>query len=80
MSLYAVERVLWELVNDADRIADFREETEKYLQPYQLSAEEKKLLETSDYEAMKAAGVNDRLIFAAKIALDGKESDLQAAH
>lgn len=76
MSLHAVERVLWELVNDADRIPDFRLGAEKYLAPYQLSAEEKILLNDRDYDAMQAYGVDERLLIAVKIALHGKESVL----
>lgn len=80
MSVYAVEKVLWELVNDPGLVAEFKGPGGKYLAPYQLTADEKKLLENEvNFSALKALGVNERLLLAADMLLNGPENILRRA-
>lgn len=77
MSVYAVEKVLWELVNDPGLVAEFKDPRSKYLAPYRLTEDEKKLLGNAvNFPALKALGVNERLLLAADMLLNGPEHAL----
>ena len=73
MSLYAMERILWEMVNDQDRISQFRADPNAYLGHYPLTEKEKRWLLNLDYASLERHGVNQRLVFAARLALEGPD-------
>jgi hypothetical protein len=73
MSVYAVERFLWDLCNVPDRFALYRADPEKMISDYRLSEAEKRMLSGLKVRALMDYQVNPMLIMTAWNALIGSD-------
>lgn len=61
MSVNTVERVLWELTDDKERVQAFLSDPDGYLARYPLSEQEFKMVRTMDVAAFDEYGVSNML-------------------
>ncbi|OWJ56144.1 hypothetical protein BWU74_31840 [Paraburkholderia caledonica] len=71
MSIYTVERVLWDLHAQPDLASRFRAEPEGVLDGYPLEGDERGLVTSLDVRAMADRGASQMLLFVAWTALQG---------
>ncbi len=61
MSVNTVERVLWELTDDPEKVEAFFNDPDAYLATYPLTSEEYSMVRTMDVAAFDAYGVSNML-------------------
>ena len=61
MTVNTVERVLWELTDDPERVEAFFDSPDDYLAQYPLTEEERRMVRTMDVAAFDAYGVSNML-------------------
>ncbi len=62
MSVNSIERVLWELTEQPQKVGDFVENTDAYLAAYQLTQEDCRMIKERDVRAMADYGVSQMLL------------------
>lgn len=73
MTINTMERVLWDLHNDASLATKFHENSEEVLNAYNLADDERSLVKEMDVRAMADQGVSQMLMFMAWQALKGPQ-------
>ncbi|WP_038712657.1 hypothetical protein [Burkholderia sp. lig30] len=71
MSIYTMERVLWDLHADPVKVARFHSNASEFLSAYPLSGEERVLLESMDVRTIADMGVSQMLLFCSWQAIHG---------
>lgn len=71
MSVYTLERVLWDLSAHPSKVREFKSNADGFLTTYPLSAPERSLLETLDVRTMADLGVSQMLLFCSWQAIQG---------
>jgi hypothetical protein len=74
MSMFSMERALWELTNNPDNVAQFRTEPDKLLASYQLDEEETDFLKAFNVRAMADRDVSPMLLMLAWFAVQGQDT------
>ena len=73
MSMYMVEKVIWEMGRDPERARQFLENPDDYLSRYYLPEEERSILKDLDVRAMADRGVSTLLTMMAWMTIKGPE-------
>lgn len=71
MSIYTLERVLWDLHAHPEKVQQFHSDVERFLAGYPLTGGERALLETLNVRAMADLGVSQMLLFCSWQAVQG---------
>jgi hypothetical protein len=71
MSLYTLERVLWDLHAHPDKVREFHAGADAFLRPYPVTEEERSLIKSLDVRAIADLGVSQMLLFCAWQAVQG---------
>ncbi|MGQ7908811.1 hypothetical protein [Burkholderia sp. BC1] len=71
MSIYTMERVLWDLHTDPAKVKRFHSDAGEFLSAYLLAEEERALLESLDVRAIADKGVSQMLLFCSWQAIQG---------
>lgn len=72
MSLNTIERIFWEFGDEPARVTAFLKDRDRYLEPFQLTDAERRMVRTMDVKALDAHGVSNMLIMDAFNAVNGK--------
>lgn len=73
MSMYTVERVLFEIASGPAQAAEFKRDRQAFLAAYPLTPEEAGMLALLDVARMQARGVDPMLTMRAFTAVEGRE-------
>lgn len=73
MSVYTIERVLWDLQDSDEKAALYREQPNEILNQYNLTTDEHSLLSDMDIESMVSLGIDQMLMFMAWQAINGPQ-------
>ncbi len=73
MSMYMIEKVIWEMGREEEKAKRFMENPDAYLTQYHLSDEEKQILKDLDVRAMADLGVSTLLTLMAWMTIKGPE-------
>lgn len=71
MSIYTLERALWDLSAHPDKVRNFHSNTGEFLSVYPLDNREKGLLQALDVRTMADMGVSQMLLFCSWQAIQG---------
>ena len=71
MSIYTLERVLWDLHAQPEVAGNFRRDAEAVLNAYPLTDDERAMMQSLDVRAMADRGVSQMLLFISWLALNG---------
>jgi hypothetical protein len=72
MSIYTIERVLFDLTSNPQAPARFREDAATFLAAYPLAQDEASIIRTLDVRAMHDRGVDAMLAMRAFNAIEGR--------
>lgn len=61
MSVYMIEKLLWEITQQPQRAAEFKADPDRFLQGYALAADEAAMIKKLDVRALVARNVNPML-------------------
>ena len=76
MSMYSIERALWEIAGSQNLIGQFLEDPDSLLTSYQLSDKERVLIKTKDVRAMADEKVSEMLLMLFWMAVSGGDQSL----
>ncbi|GGB75084.1 hypothetical protein [Shewanella inventionis] len=73
MSIYTIERVLWDLQDSNEKSALYRNDPDEILENYSLTPDELSILSKMNIEAMVTLGVDQMLMFMTWQAINGPQ-------
>ncbi|AEF05080.1 hypothetical protein [Alteromonas naphthalenivorans] len=73
MSVYTIERVLWDLQDSDEKAALYREQPNEILNQYNLTTDEHSLLSDMDIESMVSLGIDQMLMSMTWQAINGPQ-------
>lgn len=71
MSIYSVEKVLWELQADKAKVEKFHSDPVSFLEKYSLAEDERELILAQNVRVMADRGVSQMLLFNTWQAMNG---------
>lgn len=77
MSVYTIEKILWEFGDEPSRAKAFLKDPDGYLAQFQLAEEEFRMVRTMDVKALGAYGVSNMLLMMSWPLLNGNNPLLQ---
>ncbi|MBV2205678.1 MAG: hypothetical protein KUL87_09675 [Pseudomonas sp.] len=76
MSIYTMEKVLWDLHSDPEKIKHYKRDPEGFLGAYPLASDERSLLTEQHVREMADRGVSQMLLFVAWQDVNGGEASI----
>ncbi len=76
MSMFSIERALWEIAGSRESVGQFLQDPDSLLAGYQLSEQEQELVKTKDVRAMADQQVSSMLLMLFWMAVSGGDQSL----
>lgn len=76
MSMYSMERALWDIAGSRDSVGQFLQDPDSLLSAYQLSDDEQTLIKSKNVRAMADQEVSSMLLMLFWMAVSGGDESL----